>query len=433
MNAFLSLYITNLFLVAGTGLLTTYVALYMGGKGIATTWIGLLSSFYYVGLLFGSRVGYYFIKSVGHIRTYAASTAIVIACVALHGISANIYLWFALRLIVGMAMMCNYMVLESWLNEQANPDQRGRVFSFYMITSYIGMIAGQFALAKFPELGYAPLFLVCFAVAIGIVPIAITRRIHPQPLKPVSISFFAYIKLVPQSLTGVLFAGIISGSFYGLAPTFGREAGFSSAQIANFMTLTILAGLLAQWPMGLLSDRFTRSRLMRMNAVFIGVASLALFVLPVNVQTSLVFTFVFGLFAFTLYPLASAMSNSRVSDDERVGLSAALLISFGAGASLGSFLLAEVMTIFGFQALYAAIALLTVVMFVLLTLINARQKAEKPISSDYIVTVPDITSSPMVASFDPRIEEAIAHEQLLDENDPVAPTEIEDSYNEPTR
>ncbi|WP_100643682.1 MFS transporter [Alteromonas facilis] len=433
MNAFLSLYITNLFLVAGTGLLTTYVALYMGGKGVATTWIGLLSSFYYVGLLAGSKIGYYLIKSVGHIRTFAASTAIVLACVAVHGLSDNLYVWLALRVIVGMSMMSNYMVLESWLNEQSSPDQRGRVFSFYMITSYIGMIAGQYALAKFPELGYAPLFLICFAVSIGIVPISITRRIHPQPLKPVKFSFINYVKRVPQSLTGVLFAGIISGSFYGLGPTFGREAGFASDQIAMFMTLTILAGLLAQWPMGMLSDRVARSVLMRMNAVFIGIASLILFLLPVNVQVSFVLTFIFGLFAFTLYPLASAMANSRIDDDQRVGLSAALLISFGAGASVGSFMMAKVMTLFGFQALYGAIAGLTIIMFAMLTFINSRQKVEKLSSNDYVVAVSDITSSPLAASFDPRVEEAMVQEQLMEDGAIQEPDNVQDDYNEPMR
>ena len=134
MRAFFSLYLTNLFLVGGTGLLTTYLALYLGQKSVSTFWVGLLTSFYYLGLLLGSKLGYYLIKSVGHIRSFGACTAVVTACVALHGVSDNLYLWLVLRLIVGIGMMCNFMVLESWLNEQASHEHRGRVFSLYMIT-----------------------------------------------------------------------------------------------------------------------------------------------------------------------------------------------------------------------------------------------------------------------------------------------------------
>lgn len=424
MKSFPSLYFANLFLIIGTGLLTTYLALYLGKNGISTFWIGLMTSCYYMGLLLGSKLGYHLIKSVGHIRTFAASTAAVLACVAAHGVSDNIYLWLVLRLLVGLGMMCNYMVLESWLNEQAAPESRGRVFSFYMITSYLGMILGQFALAEFPELGYAPLFLVCMALAIGIIPISITRRIHPKPLKPIQVSLFDYFKKVPQSLTAVHFAGIINGSFYGLAPTFAKSSGFSSSEIAIFMSATIFAGLIAQWPMGILSDKIRRSVLIRTNAVAIGVVSLALFLLPITQTLAFALTFMFGLFAFTLYPLSSALANSRVEDEERVGVSSALLVVFGAGAALGSTANAQVMTYFGHQALYASIALLTVIMYLLLTYINSKQKVEQPESSDYVVGTSDVTNSPLAATMDPRIEETTAHEQML------VVDEIDDEYEE---
>ena len=413
MKSFPSLYFANLFLIIGTSLLTTYLALYLGQQGTSTLWIGLMTSCYYLGLLMGAKLGYHLIKSVGHIRTFAASTAAVIACVAAHGVSDNIYVWLCLRVCVGLGMMCNYMVLESWLNEQAAPESRGRVFSFYMITSYLGTILGQFALAEFPELGYAPLFLVCMALAIGIIPISITRRIHPKPLRPIQVSLFDYLKKVPQSMTAVHFAGIINGSFYGLAPTFAKLSGFSSSEIAIFMSVTILAGLLAQWPMGILSDQVRRSVLLRSNAVAIGLVSLTLFLLPISQTLAFILTFMFGLFAFTLYPLSSALANSRVEDEERVGVSSALLVAFGAGAALGSTANAQIMSYFGHQALYASIALLTVVMYLLLTLINSKQKVEQPESSDYVVGTSDVTNSPLAATMDPRIEETTAHDQML--------------------
>ncbi|WP_448213201.1 MFS transporter [Colwellia sp. MEBiC06753] len=417
MRPFFSLYLTNLFLVGGTGLLTTYLALYLTQHEVSTFWIGLITSTYYFGLLSGAKIGYYFIKSVGHIRTFAASTATVLACVATHGVSDNIYLWLVLRLLVGIGMMCNYMVLESWLNEQTAPESRGRVFSFYMITSYLGMVVGQFALSQFPELGLAPLLFVCIALSIGIIPISITRRIHPKPLKPITVSVIHYFKQVPQSLTAVMFAGVINGSFYGLAPVYAKLAGFDSHGIAMFMSITVFAGLLAQYPMGILSDKVRRSILLRSNAVAIGLIALALCFSSGMQQLTLGLTFAFGMFAFTLYPLSSALANSRVSDEDRVGVSSALLVAFGAGAGIGSTVIAQIMAKTNFQALYASISVLTVVMFSLLTAINAKQKREKPEQSDYVVSPSDITTSPLAATMDPRIEEGTAEEQMLEADD----------------
>ncbi|WP_152087950.1 MFS transporter [Pseudoalteromonas sp. A25] len=413
MKSFPSLYFTNFFLVGGTGLLTTYLALYLGQHDVSTFWIGLLTSCYYLGLLLGSKLGYHLIKSVGHIRAFSASTAIVTACVASHGVSDNIYFWLLLRFVVGLGMMCNYMVLESWLNEQAAPEQRGRVFSFYMLTSYLGMVGGQFALSQFPELGYAPLFLICIALSFGIVPITITRRIHPKPLKPIQVSLVGFFKTIPQSLTAVCFAGVINGSFYGLAPTFASQAGLSAEEIAMYMAVTIFAGLLAQWPMGVISDKVRRSILLRTNAIMIGLVSLGLFFLPTQAPFSYWLTFAFGLFAFTLYPLSSALANSRVDDEHRVGVSSALLVAFGAGACVGSASLAQVMTYFGPHSLYATFAVLTVIMYAALTYINARQKEEEPEPTDYVAATSDITSSPLAATLDPRIEDKTAQEQML--------------------
>lgn len=413
MKAFLSLYITNLFLVGGTGLLTTFLALYMGKQGEDTAWIGLLTSCYYIGLLLGARLGYRLISSVGHIRCFAASTAIVIACVAGHGISDNLYLWLVLRLLVGVAMMSNFMVLESWLNEQTEPDKRGRIFSIYMITSYIGMVVGQYALSWFQQLDAAALFLVCMAISIGIVPISTTRKLHPKPLKPLQINVLGYFRKVPQSLTAILFAGIFNGSFYGLAPLYVSRSGFVADEIALFMSVTVLAGLIAQWPMGLLSDRLHRSPLIRFNTVMIGLISLMLFLVTPDKNLLLILTFVFGLFAFTLYPLASALANSRVDDDDRVGVSSALLVVFGVGAGIGSLIIAQLMSALGHTMLYGSIAFLTAVMFVVLSIINNKQKAEKPAPSDYVVSASDITTSPLAASMDPRIEESTAQDQLM--------------------
>ena len=49
-------------------------------------------------------------------------------CSALLGIGLLPWLpmWLALRVLIGMGMMCQYMVLESWLNEQAGPGEQDR-------------------------------------------------------------------------------------------------------------------------------------------------------------------------------------------------------------------------------------------------------------------------------------------------------------------
>lgn len=423
-RSFSSLFSTTLIMVLGAGLLTTYLALSLARDGVEQLWIGAMMSAYYFGLVLGSKVGHKLIARVGHIRTFVASAGIVTASALGHALTDVLEIWLILRLVVGTGMMCQYMVLESWLNEQAESNQRGTVFAGYMIVSYLGMVGGQTVLSFFPELGLQPLLLVGMCYALCIVPIALTRRIHPQPLHPAPLKILAFWRKVPQSLTTILIAGGISGSFYGLAPAFAASTGLSNAEVATFMSTTILAGLLAQWPMGKLSDRIPRSRLLRINSAVLGLLVLVIGLLPLPGFLLLIATFCFGILAFTLYPLATALANQNIEQPERVALSATILLTFGIGATLGPLIASLVMQVLGNSMLYLYMAACCCILFLRLTQVNYSQKTAKKLlaqqqSSDYQLASGDLVSSPLAAALDPRVDEELVQQQMRD--DPPAP------------
>eukprot|EP01031_Cornospumella_fuschlensis_P012053 gene12053-14737_t len=172
------------------------------------------------------------------------------------------------------------MVIESWLTEQAEAGQRGQVFAGYMVASYLGLVLGQLVLVLHPGLGPELLMLVAMCFALCLVPVAVTRKIHPAPLHPAPLEPRFFIKRVPQSMTTVLISGLMLGSFYGLAPLYATRQGLSTEQIGLFMGFCILAGLLVQWPLGWLSDRHDRAMLIRTIAALLVLAALPLALMP---------------------------------------------------------------------------------------------------------------------------------------------------------
>ncbi len=104
-----------------------------------------------------------------------------------------------------------------------------------------------------------------------------------------------------------------------LAPAYIAHSGANTEQVAAYMATTVIAGLLAQWPMGRLSDRIRRSRLIRINTVLLGAVVLCIAILPLSGISALVFTFAFGILAFTLYPLATALANQNVEQEHTGG------------------------------------------------------------------------------------------------------------------
>ena len=376
-------------------------------------WIGGMMSAYYIGLVCGSKVGHKLIAQVGHIRAFVACAGIVTASALGHALIDNLAIWLVLRLAVGMGMMCQYMVLESWLNEQAENNQRGTVFASYMIVSYLALMAGQGAISLYPDLGLEPLLLIAICFALCIVPISITRRIHPEPLTPAPLQMGLYWKRAPQALTTMALGSLIVGCFYGLAPSYATAKGIDPEHVALYMSCTIFAGLLAQWPMGKLSDVISRSLLIRINCALLGVIVLIITIIPFHAVSSLILTSLFGILAFTLYPLATALANSRVEQHERVGLSATILVTFGIGASIGPLVASGLMQALGDQMLYGFMAMCSFTLLARLLWINVRQKAEQTSTGDYMMAGGDLVSSPLAASFDPRVDIEMVNEQMI--------------------
>ncbi|PBJ26526.1 putative MFS-type transporter YcaD [Pseudomonas sp. ACN8] len=413
-KSFRALYFASLMMLIGSGLLSTYLALRLAADHVDSLWVGALMAANYFGLVLGGKIGHRLIARVGHIRAYSACAGIVGAAVLGHGLVDWLPAWLFLRVIVGLGMMCQYMVIESWLNEQADANQRGMVFSGYMIASYLGLVLGQLILVMHPGLGLELLMLVALCFALCLVPVALTRRIHPAPLHPAPMEPRFFIKRVPQSLSTVLGAGLIVGSFYGLAPLYASQQGLSTEQVGLFMGSCIFAGLLVQWPLGWLSDRYDRAVLIRSFAFSLALAALPLAIMPqVPLEVLFIAGFICSLVQFCLYPLAVAFSNDHVEGDRRVSLTAMLLVTYGVGASIGPLVAGVLMKLFGSQMLYAFFSFFALVLVWRIrpkAVTNLHQVEDAPL---HHVAMPDnMTSSPLVACLDPRVDEQVVQDQM---------------------
>lgn len=425
-KSFRALYFASLMMLIGSGLLSTYLALRLAADHVDGLWVGALMAANYFGLVLGGKIGHRLIGRVGHIRAYATCAGIVSAAVLGHGLIDWLPAWLFLRLIVGLGMMCQYMVIESWLNEQAAAKQRGAVFSGYMIASYLGLVLGQLILVVHPQLGLELLMLVALCFALCLVPVAMTRSIHPAPLHPAPLEPRFFMKRVPQSLTTVLCAGLMLGSFYGLAPLYAQQQGLSTEQIGWFMGCCILAGLIVQGPLGRLSDRYDRAKLIRGFAAVLAVAALPLAAiphLPLEVMFALGFTA--SLLLFGLYPLAVAFSNDHIEGDRRVSLTAMLLMTYGIGASIGPLVTGVLMKSFGSNMLYAFEAFVALILVWRIrpqAVTNLHQVEDAPL---HHIAMPDsMCASPLVVALDPRVDEKVVQDQMQDPVEPVVPEPV---------
>lgn len=418
LTAFSSLYFATLLMLLGSGLLSTYIGLRLSAEGVSEVWIGVLMTGYYVGLVLGASVGHRMIARVGHIRAFVASAGIVTASVLGHALSSSVEVWFFLRVLVGMAMMCQYMVLESWLNEQAESHQRGMVFASYMVVTFLGLALGQVVLTIMPDLDIRHILLVAMCFSLCLVPVAVTKSLHPAPMHPAPLQVKFFIKRIPQALATIAVSGLLLGSFYGLAPVYASGVGLETADVGIFMAVTIGAGLAAQWPAGWLSDRLDRSQMIQINAIVLTGVVLLIALAGMPRFALFILTGLFGVLAFTLYPLAVALANDHVEQEERVLLSAMLLVTFGLGASVGPILGSVLMNVWGPGMLYVfmAVSSLILVVHVRPSQVTGEHRVQEA-PSHFMPAAGNLASSPLAAALDPRVDETVIEDQMRDDLD----------------
>ncbi len=415
---FPTLYFATMLMLMGTGAFNTYIALYLNQANVSATWIGGMIAFFYAGMVVGAKVGHLLIARVGHIRTYVACAGMSTIIVLLHLLIESTTVWMALRFILGLVMMSQYMVIESWLNEQAEDNQRGIVFAGYMIAVSVGQVVGQLLLISFPDLNYKPLLLVAIFFSASLVPVAMTRRVHPAQMVAAPLEIKYFWTRIPQSLVTVFIAGVMNGAFYGLGPVYASEAGLTTAQVSVFIAMGVAAGFVAQWPIGWISDRMDRSRLIQTNAMIMAVLAIPLWgFFHWSYTALLVFSFLLGVFLFTFYPLAVAFANDNVEQPKRVALSGLLLATFGVGASIGPVLTGMAMK-YTPSALYIMFSLMTLL---LIWWVRPSKTTGEHLVDEAPTQFVPMTEHPVGAvMIDPRVDtEEIPEEVMVDLSDSI--------------
>lgn len=425
-GAFFSLYLATLFLLTGSGLFNTYMGLRLTQLSVSEIWVGALLAIFYLGLVFGARVGHKLILGIGHIRAYAASAALVTVAVLTQILIDNLWVWLVLRFVAGAAMVTQYIGIESWLNEQTENAKRGTVFAFYMVMSSLGTVLGQVVLMYFPQMNYEPLVFVAICSVMSLVPVALTRRLHPALQIPAPLNVKYYLERVPLSMMVLFVAGMVTGAFYALAPVYGLSVQLGSEQVAMYVATSVAAGVLAQWPMGWLADRIGRVLTIRINALFLLILALPLMGwLEFTYVWLLIFSAAFGVLQFTLYPLGAAFANDNVDPERRVGLSAILYMVYGVGACLGPLLVGVLMNQLGANLYFVFIAACGAL---LVSVVRPQKISGDNLSQDApteFVPMPNMQTSAAAVVLDPRIDISsdISHDPITEDTETSESTE----------
>lgn len=401
--------------IASVGALLLSVALLLMGNGLQGTLlpvraemeafepisIGVMGSLYFLGFAIGCLAGPFVVARVGHIRTFAAGAALASTVALIHALAVSPVAWWILRALTGLSLAILYMVIESWLNERATNESRGTVMSIYTVINLVTIMIGQMLLTLYPPNSFPPFALASILVSLATLPVALSASTAPAPLKTVKLRFLHLYKASPVGWIGALSVGLGNGAFWSLGPVFARDSGLDIAGIALFMSLVVLGGALGQLPLGRLSDRMDRRRVILGCAIGAAVVGAALPVVAATyTQGLLVGSFMFGLTALPIYATCVAHMNDHVESDGFVEASTCMLLLFAAGAMVGPLLASLLTGVFGFVALFPYIGAIYLCLAGFVVLRMRMRDAPKSEDKTDFVNTP--STSPVVNVLDPR-------------------------------
>ncbi|MGA9572702.1 MAG: MFS transporter [Lysobacterales bacterium] len=363
-------------LLTGQGLQGTLLPVRATLENFSTISIGVMGATYFLGFTYGCWKGSVLIRGVGHVRVFAAMTAVASATPLLHGLWVNPWIWSSLRFVSGFCFAVLYLVIESWLNERSTNRNRASVFSAYILINMTVLGIGQQMLLFYDPLKLNLFALTSVLVSLAAVPVALSKSENPRPIEDAKLNFRYLYRNSTVGMLGSLGCGLANGSFWALAPVFSVSYSGDISLTANFMTAVVFGGAIGQWPLGWLSDRMDR-RIVLGAISFAGVIIGAIMWSMATELSSIgliLLAALWGAVAFPIYSISVAHANDRAETGSFVMVSAGLLLMYGIGAIIGPFLASAMMTFGGSDYLF----LFTGIVHLLLALYVVTRRFVRP-------------------------------------------------------
>ena len=331
------------------GLQATLIPLRAELEDFPTAATGAVMSGYFVGMLAGSVLSPALVRQVGHVRVFAALASLASVSVLMHALFVEVVFWTAMRVVTGFCYSGMYVVVESWLNQQATNRNRGRLLSLYMVTMFAGAAIGQLLL-NVADPGEFDLFLVVsILVSLALVPLLLAARPGPRPRRSQRLTVAELYRASPLGVVASVLTGVIHGGLFGMGAIYARAIGLEVGQVAWFMAFVMIGALCSQWPLGWLSDRVDRRRVM-LGAALVGGAAPAMVTVglaePAG-SAAFAMMFVLGAAALPLYSLCISQVNDYLSPRQMVGASATLVFVAGCGLITGPLIAALALEVMG--------------------------------------------------------------------------------------
>ncbi len=378
-------------LMLGNGMQGSLLGIRGGQENMTTFQLSVVMSCYFLGFLFGSRMAPDMIRRVGHVRVFAALGSMISAVLILYAVAPNWIAWSLMRVLIGFSFSGVYITAESWLNDASTNENRGQALSLYLIVQMVGIIAAQGLLNLGDPGGYILFVIPSILVSLAFTPILLSVSQAPAFESTKPLSFRQLYLASPLGCVGMFVLGGIFSAQFGMAAVWGTQTGLSVRDISIFIAGIYIGGMVFQYPIGWLSDRMDRRK------VILGVTAVGAVGLMIPVLWDIPFWALClvgalgGAVSNPLYSLLLAYVNDYLEKSDMAAASAGLLFINGLGAITGPVITGWMMGLVGPRGFFLFMGLLFAVLAIYAVWRMMRRARTADATSSFTAVSPSAT------------------------------------------
>ena len=314
------------------------IAMNKAREGASETLIGMNAAMHAIGVLITALLLPRLVARLGPRRLILLSLAASACVLVVFGLIPNIWLWFPLRLLLGMAAEALFVVSETWINALSTENTRARAMAAYTAALALGLALGPLILSLVGAEGTLP-FLIGAVISLCAATLVIAPAVRAPPFeKPSSGNPLRFLRLAPVAIGAITLNAAVETAGLSFLALYAIGLGWQAEDAARLMFVMMFGAIILQLPIGWLGDMVDRGKLIIGCAVL---ATLGAALWPFALQSEIAtyaLLFVWGGVFVGIYTLTLTVVGSRFSGGDLVGIYALMGLTWGAGALVGPLL-----------------------------------------------------------------------------------------------
>tara|TARA_S200000501_G_C20819236_1_gene742036 strand:- start:72 stop:1229 length:1158 start_codon:yes stop_codon:yes gene_type:complete len=346
-RTYLVLFLCALIIGIKLGTLIPLLSLILESRGYSNTEIGLNVVAQPLAVILFVRITPIIIHKIGLARSIVIAQIFTILLYFTFPIFESLTAWFIIRFLIGFAGALAWNAFDTWMLSMADDSNRGKIVTIYNTVFVIGFAIGPMVISLTGIEGWLPFVVIAALSFLAIIPLITIKIDDPKLPEKKSLPVFAAIIGAPTIFGAAILCGLDDVMFVSFFPIFMIKSNFSQDLALQFVTITLVGGVICQPIVGVLLDKVNKRLLMNIAVLITFICPIIFALFINNFYIMAISCFMWGGAASGIFAISLTMLGERYSASQVAGATAILVMVFEVGSLTGPLIGGRVMDIVG--------------------------------------------------------------------------------------